>query len=62
MISDRRKKTLDGLVDEKSQLIIKKHELTREIWNIETRERTIDELLKKYGKEENYIRQNDICR
>lgn len=37
------------LLDLKGQLIIKKEELIRELWRIETQENNINEKLKKYG-------------
>lgn len=61
MITEKRKKTLENLFDEKSKLIAKRHELTKEIWMIDHKEQEINELLKKYGKDQNHIRENNIC-
>lgn len=37
------------LLEKKGQIIIKKEELIREIWKVETLENEINEKLKKYG-------------
>lgn len=44
-----RERTIKILLEEKSKTIIKKEELVREIWRVETIENEINEKLKKYG-------------
>lgn len=46
-----KEQAIKTLIDLKGQIIIKKEEMIRELWRLETQENNINEKLKKYGKE-----------
>lgn len=48
----QKERTIKDLLEKKGKIIVRKEELIREIWKIETIENEINEKLRRYGGEQ----------